>query len=1282
NEAALEYSIKEVIKRHEVLRTSFITIDGKPAQIISDEAVLSIRQEDLSYLPSQQQKTIALKQIATEAKQSFNLSTGPLLRVSLFKLAEQEHILLLSMHHIISDGWSMDILTREVATFYKAYCNNRAYQLSPLPVQYADYALWQREWLQGEVLKKQLSYWKKKLMGNLPVLQLPTSRPRSAIQSFQGAHQTLVINRAISESIKSLGQENNTTLFITMLAVFKVLLYRYTGQADIVVGTPIANRNRAEIEGLIGFFVNTLVLRTDLSGSLDFLELLERARETCLGAYNHQDLPFEKLVEELQPERDLSHTPLFQVMFVLQNTSTQPLPLGELELEPLEIETGAVKFDLILSFIDTEGELRGIISYRQELFDEVTILRMAGHIETILTSIVTNPRQSIKHIPILAVAEQQQLLIEWNNTNVDITVECVHHLFEKQVERTPNAIALTFADNNLSYRELNLRANQLADFLRLMKVEPEQLIGICVERSIEMVIGLLGILKAGGVFIPIDPTYPQERITFILQDTRLGVLLITSRVKHILPKVELPTICLDGDWQQISLSSQENPSSPVTASNTAYVLYTSGSTGQPKGTIVSHQSLVNYLFWVNRILLNEECYNIPFLTRFTFDAFLKQLFAPLIRGDKVYLFSDIVSEAPALVRLLTQEKDIYLNTVPSLWHVVLTQINEIELAPIAENLKGLLLGGEQLPRELVEQTFEKFPEIKIFNLYGPTETTANATMATVKQSAIVTIGKPIANTQVYVLDANLQPLPVGIDGELHIGGEGLAQGYLNCPALTAEKFIPNPFSTNLGTRLYKTGDMVRYLPDGNILFIGRIDDQIKIRGFRIELGEIQEVLSNHPDVENAVVMVVGEEILARHLIAYLVFDHKASVQVNNVKDYLREKLPDYMIPSTFVVLDKLPLTSNGKIDRRALPTVGKERLVSETEFVPPRNNLELKLISIWEEVLDIGPIGIQDDFFRIGGHSLLAVKLMAKIEKEFNQRLSLATLFQAPTIEKIAAILDQDSFEQVTTPLVGIQTKGDRTPFFCVHPGYGNVFCYVALARCLGSKQPFYGLQARGFIDAEQPLTTVEEMATSYLAAIRNIQPHGPYLLGGWSFGGYVAFEMAQQLQAEGEQVSLLALIDTIIQSDSINREDTDILIRLAREANIALTSEELEVLSLDQQFACFIEKAKLSKFIPPDVDVPQLRRFVNVFKANLQAKQRYLLKTYFGTVTVFRAKERADGIEIDSALSWQKIVHGNVNIYDIPGSHYSMLFPPYVVELAQILGEKILEALRESVGR
>ncbi len=1285
NLVALEQSINEIIKRHEALRTTFTTVDGRPAQVIAPTLTVGLPVVNLQELPESEREAEVGRLAIEEAQRPFNLARGPLLRVTLLRLGEEEHVGLLTMHHIVSDGWSTGILVREMAVLYEAFSGGRSSPLPELAIQYADFAYWQRQWLQGEVLETQLSYWKRQLLGASP-LELPADHLRPAVQTFRGSLKSMLLPRNTGDGLKVLSREQGITLFMTLLAAFKILLHRYTDQNDIIVGTPIANRNRLEIEGLIGFFVNTLVMRTDLSGNPTFLELSRRVREVCLGAYAHQDLPFERLVEELHLERNLGRNPLFGVMFVLQNKSLQPIGLPGLTLSPVEIDSGTAHFDLTLHIADTEQGLIATLAYNKDLFEAATITRMLGHFRNLLQAVVANPERRLSDLPILGETERQQLLVQWNDTKPDYPTDLsIQQLFELQAERTPDAIAVVFEHERLTYAELNRRSNQLARRLQALGVGPEIPVGICLEPSAEMVVGLLAILKAGGVYLPLDPAYPKERLIFMLETARAQVILTRERLAGALPEYADKIVCLDSDCEAIARESERNPICSSRPENPAYVIYTSGSTGQPKGVLVSHRSLADHCNDVQRYYELGPTDRVLQFASVSFDLSLEQILPTLIAGARLVMMGPGVWHTAEFHRKISEYGLTVLNLPTGYWQELAR-----EWADLPELVSGIqprlfIVGGDiMLPEalKLWKQTPAK--SIRLLNAYGPTEATITATafemdsgFCELAASQRIPIGRPLANRETYILDQYGNPVPVGVPGELHIGGTCLARGYLNRPDLTAEKFIPHPFSTEPGSRLYKTGDLARYLPDGNIEFLGRVDHQIKLRGFRIELGEIEATLRQHPDLREAVVLVQQDTSGEKRLVAYAVAEQAILVTADDLRGFLKQKLPEYMVPSGFVMLDTLPLMLNGKVDRRALPAAGRARPESEKALVAPRDALELQLTQLWREVLGIGPIGVTDNFFELGGHSLAAVRLFALIEKRLGKRLPLAAVFQGATIEHLAALLRHETEPASQSSLVAIQPDGTERPLFLIHPAGGQVFPYVHLAHRLGPGQPCYGLQAKGVEDGQDPHMRIEDMAAHYIEALQIVQPEGPYCLGGWSMGGTVAFEMAQQLHARGQKVALLILLDTRIPTPDEKFADEDfeatLLADVVRYFGLPLDPGDLLRLPKEEVLAAVLEQAKKAGLVPAEVGVSEARRFVELCKADFRATRNYILRRYPGRITLFKASQELAGTSPDPTLGWGEWAAG-VEVHAVPGNHANMVYEPQV----KVLAEKLTACLTQ----
>jgi len=1021
NIAAFEESIGEVISRHETLRTTFSSTGGKPVQIISEKSDFRLRIIDLRPLSVNDRENEAKKLAIKDAQEPFDLVTGPLFRASLILLTDNECMILMNMHHIISDGWSGGIIINEVANFYKSIINDETSPLTDLEYQYVDFAAWQRSWLQGEALENQITFWKNQLAGSPPLLELPTDRPRPAVQTFNGSDVKRHFSKEISDALVELSQKEGVTHFMVLIAAFQVLLHRYSNQDEILVGSPIANRTRSEIEHLIGFFVNTLVFKANLEENLSFIELLRQVRETALGAYAHQDLPFEKLVEELHPSRDLSHSPIFQVAFVYQNAPTSNVvELPDLTLNPVETESTTAKYDLTLTVAQSPEGLFGSLEYNTDLFDVSTIERMLNHYKMLLEKIIKNPDDPIEEYLILDDAEKQRLLYEWNQTETEYpSGKCVHQWFEEYANNQPDALAVSFKadtqseNTQLTYQELNQKANQLASYLRKLEVGPEKIVGICMERSVEMVIAMLGILKAGGAYVPIDPAYPTDRIEYMIKDSGLYILLTQDLLISNLPNHNGNNLCLDTEWDKISKHPSENLPIKTDPDNIAYLIYTSGSTGKPKGTMLRHRGACNLAVAQMEAFGVKNGSRIMQFSSLSFDAATWEFIMAMLSGSALVLSSSAsVANGQELVKIMSDQKVTTITIPPSVLAVLPTD-------PLPD-LKTVVTAGEAVSGELVERWGESR---QFVNAYGPTETTVCASMHECVENYPKgpPIGKPIGNFQLYILDKNFQPVPVGVPGELCMAGVGLARGYLNRPDLTADQFMPNPFSEVSGERLYRSGDLVRYLEDGNIEFLGRIDQQVKVRGFRIELGEIEAILDKHESITDLTVLAREDKPGDKRLVAYIVTNNKNELNAAGLKSYMRSELPEYMVPTAIVFLDELPLTPNGKLDRNALPIPEISRDDLASQYVAPSNDGEEKLVQIVSELLQVEKVGINDNFFELGGHSLLATQFISRIREAFDVELPLKVLFEKPTAAEIVQEINRASQEEKvlsTTPSI------------------------------------------------------------------------------------------------------------------------------------------------------------------------------------------------------------------------------------------------------------------------
>jgi amino acid adenylation domain-containing protein len=992
---ALHQAFNEIVHRHESLRTTFAVMGDAPIQHIAPMLEL-----DIPLLEANDETTLH-NLIMAEANRPFDLQQGPLLRAKIVRLADANHVLLFNQHHIISDGWSMGIFNRELQQLYAAFAQHKPSPLAKLSLQYADFAAWQQQ--QGESLAQQIDYWKQKL-ASIPILELPSDHPRPAVQRYCGAILNQYIATPLTAQLKHLAQQEQATLFMLLMAVFQTLLHRYSNQEDFTIGTPIAGRNHSELEDIIGFFVNTLVLRADLSGSPTLRQLLARVRETSLAAFSHQDVSFEKLVEELLPERDMSRNPLFQVMFVLQNTPHSELTLHGTRAEQIHIPVETEKFDLSLYVMETANGLTCTFSYSTDLFDTATIERMAGHFRKLLQSVVSNPDQRVAELPLLSESEQKQLA-NWNNTDVDYHNDAtIQQLIEQQVYKTPDAIALVFNEHKLSYHELNRRANQLAHHLISMGARPETLVGLCLERSLEMVIAILGVLKVGAAYVPLDPAHPAERLYDILNDAQMPLLLCSNNTATKLADTLAKKIVLDGNWPIIADSADSNPAPYNALSSAAYVIYTSGSTGKPKGVINHQAGICNRLLWMQQTFQLSGNDAVLQKTPYSFDVSVWEFLWPLMTGARLVLAKpDGHKDTAYLAQIIDEQNITIIHFVPSMLQLFL---DTPEVKQHCCSLRYVICSGEALSPELVKRYYNRL-NTPLHNLYGPTEAAIEVTHWPCSQNTdigTVPIGKPIANTYIHLLDAQLRPVPIGIAGELHIGGIQLAHGYLNRPKLTAERFIKDPFSDELDARLYKTGDLARYLPDGNIEYLGRIDFQVKLRGYRIELGEIESLLRQHSSVKDAVAIVREDTPGDQRLTAYVIPEDNAD-NTQALMNMLKAKLPEYMVPTDIVFLETFSLTTSGKIDRKSLPEPAHDRLRLGNEFTAPRSPYEKRIARIWGEIMALENPGLHDNFFELGGHSLLATRVISRINRDFDTQLPLRNLFESPTIAGLAQAL-------------------------------------------------------------------------------------------------------------------------------------------------------------------------------------------------------------------------------------------------------------------------------------
>jgi aspartate racemase len=1296
NLGALHQTLDAIVARHEALRTTFVAIDGAPMQKIAEPFSLATPLMDLTHLPEPEREAEAQRILTIEGRRPFDLSQGPLIRSLLLRLRDTEHILLVTTHHIVTDGWSMGIFHTELMEHYDAFAKGRPWPLPELPIQYADYAIWHRQWFQGAAYDSQLSYWKQRFETLPPVLELPADHSRTSLQTYRayrGTQQTLRLSKELTRKVNEFCRREEATPFMTLLAAFKTLLHRYTGEEDIVVGSPIAGRCMAETEALIGLFINVLALRVSVSGDPTFRELLGRVKDAALGAYANQDLPFETLVREVQPDRTLTHNPIFQVMFVLQNEPIPPLEFGGLAINHVQVNNVTTNFDLTLDIVERGGEFNIKFEANADLFEPETITRMMGHFETLVAGILDDPTRRVSELPLLTAEERRELLVDWTNTKVDYPAQAsIQHLFEEQAAASPDALAIVSVEGRLTYRDLNTRANCLGHYLRRCGVASETRVGICLERSPDLLVALLAILKAGGAYVPLDPTYPAARLQLMIEDAEVPVILTKQNLAGGLPLKVAQIICLDELASEIAKESTEDLAGITTGGNLAYVIFTSGSTGRPKGVAVTHQNVLRLVKNSNYASFSADEVFLQFAP-ISFDASTFEIWGSLLNGARLALMPPGNASLKELGNALRQFKITTLWLTAGLFHLMVdNHLDDLR------GLRQLLAGGDVLSVPHVHKVLKELKDCRLINGYGPTEnTTFTCCFPITSPNSIngtVPIGKPISNTYVYVLDGHMNPVPINVAGELFIGGDGLARDYLNRPLLTNEKFIRDPFSSKPDSRLYRSGDMVRYRPGGNIEFLGRIDNQVKVRGFRVELGEIEATLAQHSSVRDAIVVVRKDES-DKHLVAYLTAHEGCELNVDEVRHALEQQLPGHMVPSVFVVLEAMPLSPSGKVDRRALPSADGFKPKSAGMFVAPGDELELKLARIWERVLNVRPVGINDNFFDLGGHSLLAVRLFALIEKAFGRNLPLATLFQAPTIAQLARAVRNEGWPAPWSSLVMIQGNGTRRPFFCVHAVGGNVLEYHDLARLLGPDQPFYGLQAKGLNGRDEPHTTINEMAAHYIREMREVQPEGPYLIGGRSSGGTIAFEMTCQLKAEGEEVALLALLDVypagyfkLFPKGNGLREQMQ-----RRTRRVTSHVNNLRQLGLLEKLTYLLEKLS---YVPAKFKHRVYRRayklyrrigrplpavLKNIEELNFVATRDYIPQTYSGRATLFSASDLTASYDVEDG--WRQLVT-DLEVHKIPGNHLDIIREPHVQVLADKLNQclQTAQSLEENAAR
>jgi surfactin family lipopeptide synthetase A len=1282
NVPALERALTEIVRRHESWRTGFGLSNGEPVQIIQPASPVVLPVVDLSQTPAADREAEARRLALEDALRPLDLTRPPLFHALLIRFNDTEHRLFLTLHHIIFDGYSIyRVLLPELSALYTAFSEGKEARLDELSVQHSDFARWEREWLsRNGRLSSQLAYWRKQLSGNLSVAQLPYDQPRPAVQSFRGGIQPVALSRDLADSLRLLGRRDGATLFMTLLAAFATLLQRYSSQQEVLIGTVSSGRKRSELEGLLGYFLNPVVLRSDMSGDPTFRELLRRTRDVTLDALSNDDAPFTQVVNEVHPNRSLSFNPLFQVLFTLEPPLPETQDGWRVMLTQSEVDTGISKFDLCLELDDRPTGIVGRFKYSTDLFEAETVARMAGHFATLLQGISANPDQHISELPILTEPERQRVSVAWNDTKAEYPADlCLHQLFAEQAARTPHATSVVAGRGQLTYAALDSKSNQLAAHLRKRGIGPERPVGVCFEPSSEMIVATLGVLKAGGVSVPLDPTYPADRLVHLLQDTQLGVVLTQRSLLSPPPVDNLDVLYLDSDWNTIAQESAQPVPNECKPENLAYLIYTSGSTGKPKGVEITHQNLVHSTY-ARSLYYGPDAGRFLLLSSFAFDSSLVGILGTLCRGGALVMTpGPLQANLPQLAQLVAQHRISQLLCVPSLYSLLLEQAKTGQLA----SLRTAIVAGESCPAELVQRHYELLPNATLFNEYGPTEAAVWTTVYKCEpgQTAkLVPIGRPIPNARVYVLDPGMNLLPVGVPGELYVGGPGVVRGYLNRPEETAERFVPDPFSLMSDARLYKTGDLVRYLADGNLEFLGRLDHQVKLRGFRIELEEIEAAIAEYKGVRQAVVELVGKDASAAKLVAYVLPTDRSHFDAEELRRFLSRKFPEAMVPSAYVMLESLPLTPNGKVDRPALPKPAQPS--SKPKVASSDVALESKLIEIWESVLDKHPIGADDNFFDLGGHSLLVAKLLLRIEKEFGWGLSMADVFRAPTVRQLATLLSRQAQFENQTAIVPIQPHGSKPPLFWVRGGP----LFLPLASRLGPDQPLLGLHLPASDASRLPVPyRFEDIAGALVSRLREVQPQGPYYLAGLCVNGVVAYEMACQLVAQGQRVAMLVMVDAqnpVYYRDFSQESWPKLLFNKTRFHSRKLTQGGLS--GLPAYLASRLERVRLRLSVfhwrihhKLGLKVNKQRLHENLDTIVHPTSYLYRPQPFPGRAIFFQSTDCPAGRYWDFYASWNGLIGGALEVHKIPGGHESMFYQENVAIVADRLQSCLSEAQR-----
>jgi amino acid adenylation domain-containing protein len=1301
---ALEWSLGEIIRRHEGLRTCFPLKDGQPVQVVSSQYSFILPVIDLEMTWPALRDAQLQQAIQKEIQRPFDLSGDLMLRAALFRVSEEEHVLVLTVHHIACDGQSVGVILRELPQFYSALVGGFTPDVPEPLVQCGDVTLWARENLTEELQKKQLAFWVEQLKGAPSVLELPCDHPRPETSSFRGGMEYRRLSKELTQQFKLLTRRHGVTSFMALLAVLDVLLFRLSGQEQIIVGASVTNRSRAEMNGSIGYFSNMLPLLGDLRDDPAFRELLKRVRGVMLGADAHRDVPFETIVAELQPERTPGRNPLIQVILNLEDISWHDLPLAGLESSPVALHQETARFDLNLSVIDDPDGFDLALEYNSDIFHGETVQRLLGHYETLLRAVVADPECRVSRLPWLTESEREEMLLRSAPIEENYPRDaCVHDLFEAQVERTPRAIAVEFREESLRYRDLNARANQLAHYLVKRGVGPEVLVGICLDRCPSMLIAILAVLKAGGAYVPLDPSHPAQWRTDILAESDVRILITQDKfMGEMSPTGPMESIPLDTTWPIIATESEANPSPAARANNLVYIMHTSGSTGRPKGVQMEHRNVVNFLCAMQKHPGMSADDVVLAITTITFDPSVLELILPLTVGARIVIVArEDVMDAQRLREVVTQSKPSVMQATPTSWKMLLGA--GWEGSP---RLKALC-GGEVLSRGLADQLLPRCASL--WNIYGPTETTVWSFVHEVNAAdrGVIPIGRAIPNVLAFVLDSWAQPVPIGVAGELYVGGDGVGRGYLGSKELTAQKFVVSPFQESGDSRLYRSGDLVRRRHDGSLEFVDRVDRQIKIRGNRVEPGEIESALGKHPNVDQVAVVAREDESGDHRLVAYIVPRNGPLVvdevdeagpddpalcmasdnqgQPPGLRSFIRGKLPQYMIPAAYVAVDALPRTATGKLDWRALPD--PDFRSPEVAFVSPRDAVEFRLAKIWEETLKVSRVGATDDFFDLGGHSVLATELFARLEKVFGKRLALSALFQAPTLEQMAAMLREE--RSVSPWLVEVQ-PGDpsRLPFFFVQERMG----YRHLGAELGPEQPVYVVRYDN-LHKDRTERSLRDIAAELAEKVREVQPHGPYFLGGTCLAGWVAFSIASELLRQGEDVELLAIFDSFAPAYILERSSSVRWRRLA--GHLKWHVSNLVHADNQQRFTYLSDRMRTlrwhlktslwwrahSLYVRTGRPLPAALR-QNAWLIAKAALTAGPPDPYPGRIVLFRPRERPKGPLDDPYLGWKSISQ-QIELYEVPGDHKHLLLPPNVSSIGQQLRACLLSKpsqVREAV--